>query len=93
MSTVEIHGQRWIARQHRSVTIPSVLGTEITHDTTSRQVAAVPGKMIYPSLGQQQMNQYAKQENETIAQEQRVKWASGTPGRKCHWMKTEICWL
>jgi hypothetical protein len=40
---VEIHGQRWIAS-----TIPSVLGTEITHDTTSRQVAAVPGKMIHP---------------------------------------------
>jgi hypothetical protein len=70
---VEIHGQRWIAS-----TIPSVLGTEITHDTTSRQLAAVPGKMIYPSLGQQQTSQYAKQENETIAQEQRVKWASVT---------------
>jgi len=46
--SVEINtGQRWDS-QHKSVTIPSALGTKVTHDTTSRatrQVAAVPRRL------------------------------------------------
>jgi hypothetical protein len=56
--SVEINNGQRRDSQHKSVTIPRVLGTKITHDVQAkRQVAAVRAQEMIHSLGQQQRKQ------------------------------------